>query len=90
MNVITWLFYIIQRVIVIPTGSVNEMKATQEDAENWYKTLQDSEHKLHKLYKNVFSFWGFKVLLLVSSIILIPYLRRIYTGTTTDKTFTEE
>lgn len=80
MNLITWIFYIIQKVMVVPMGSVNELRATQEDAENWYKSLDDEQNKLHNLKKKFFDFWAFKLFLLVASIWLIPVLRDVYNG----------
>lgn len=80
MNLITWIFYIIQKVMVVPMGSVNELRATQEDAENWYKSLDDENHKMHGIKKKFFDFWAFKLFLLVASIWLIPVLRDVYNG----------
>lgn len=91
MKFISWIFYIISRVMVIPMGSVNDVKQTQEDAEKWYKDLDDENHKFHKLKKNILEFWGFKLFLLVFSIYLVPKLKDIYNGSPSeDEMFNEE
>jgi hypothetical protein len=90
MNLISWIFYIISRVMVVPMGSVNEIKATQEDAEKWYKAADDENHKFHKLKKNIFEFWAFKLFLLVFSIYLIPKLKDIYNGKPQEDSMFEE
>mgnify|MGYP003375437799 CR=1 FL=1 len=90
MNLIAWIFYIIQKVMVVPVGSANELKQTQEDADNWYKTIQKEDHKLYPIYKKVLSFWAFKLFLLVFSIWLIPKLRDVYNGKSSEEEmFTE-
>lgn len=90
MNIIAWIFYIIQRVMVVPMGSVNELKRTEEDANKWYKDLDNPDNKLHNIKTKVFDFWAFKLLLLVSSIWLVPYLRDIYNGVKTEKELFQE
>jgi len=80
MNLIAWIFYIIQKVMVVPVGSANELAKTQEDANNWWKELDNPDHKLHNIKNKYLQFWGFKLGLLVVSIWLIPYLRDIYNG----------
>lgn len=85
MKLITWIFYVLRKVIIVPMGSVNDMQATEEDAIAWYKTLDNEDNKLHKIKKNVFEFWGFKLGLLVISIWLIPKLKDVYNGKTIDE-----
>jgi 5-bromo-4-chloroindolyl phosphate hydrolysis protein len=66
--------------MVVPMGSVNELRSTQEDAEKWYKSLDDENHKMHNIKVKFFDFWAFKLFLLVASIWLIPVLRDVYNG----------
>jgi len=80
MNLIAWIFYIIQKVMVVPVGSAKELDKTQSDANDWWKELDNPEHKLHNLKTKYFEFWGVKLFLLVASIWLIPYLRNVYAG----------
>lgn len=71
MNIITWIFFIIGKVLTVPMGSINEMKQAEEDGHNAYKKIKETT-----IGKKVLEQWWFKVLLLIVGIIwLIPYLR---------------
>lgn len=77
MNIITWIFYILRKVIVIPTGSANEAAKTEEDAMNWYNNLP-KDSKMGQIKDKYLSQWYVRLVLMVASIWLIPYLRREY------------
>jgi hypothetical protein len=77
MNIITWIFYILRKVIVIPTGSANEAAKTEEDAMNWYNNLA-ADSKMGQIKDKYLSQWYVRLVLMVASIWLIPYLRREY------------
>jgi hypothetical protein len=79
MNLITWLFFVLRKVIVVPLGSINDMEKTEEDAKQWYKDI-DKDERLKPIKTKVFEFWAFKLALLVLSIWLIPALRRTMHG----------
>jgi hypothetical protein len=64
-------------VIVIPTGSANEAAKTEEDAMNWYNNLS-ADSKMGQIKEKYLSQWYVRLVLMVASIWLIPYLRREY------------
>jgi hypothetical protein len=77
MNPITWIFYILRKVIVIPHGSANEAAKTEEDAMAWWHNL-DKDSKIGQIKEKYLTQWYVRLALMVLSIWLIPYLRREY------------
>jgi len=90
MNLITWIFYILQKVIIIPMGSVREVKETNEQAVEWYKSLGKDNEDVKIVKEEYLEFWGVKLFLLISSIFLIPTLRDYYNGKVQNEQVFEE
>lgn len=71
MNFITWIFFVIGKVLTVPMGSIKEFEKAEEDGHEWYKKVKDTAFG-----KKFLEAWWFKVALLVLGIVwVIPTLR---------------
>lgn len=71
-------------------GSVREVKETNEQAVEWYKSLGKDNEDVKKVKEEYLEFWGVKLFLLISSIFLIPTLRDYYNGKVQNEQVFEE